>query len=191
VGEVLRRRPEGAGEHWHDRQAAGPGFPEQREGAVVNGAPISPRADRVRYEEARADLRQHYEATGSRDLCEADYRLAHLDEFFGGRRIASIGPADITAYVVKRQSEKAANGTIRRELGTLRRMLGLAYENIKLLRLPVIRKPKEGPPREGFFKRDQYLQEATQRLTGTFSGTFSPSAGKPATQVAIIKGTGG
>jgi integrase len=58
--------------------------------------------------------------------------------------------------VVKRQSEKAANGTIRRELGTLRRMLGLAYENNKLLRLPVIRKPKEGPPRGGFFERDQY-----------------------------------
>jgi hypothetical protein len=73
------------------------------------------------------------------------------------RRIAAIGPADITAYVVKRQAEKAANGTIRRELSTLSRMLRLAYENGKLLRLPVIRKPKERAPREGFFEHRQYV----------------------------------
>ena len=52
--------------------------------------------------------------------------------------------------------EGAANGTIRRELAPLSRMLRLAYENGKLLRLPVIRKPKDGVPREGFFERDEY-----------------------------------
>src|SRR5438067_1230194 len=35
-------------------------------------------------------------------------------------------------------------------------MLRLAYENGKLLRLPVIRKPKENGPRQGFFEREQY-----------------------------------
>ena len=35
-------------------------------------------------------------------------------------------------------------------------MLALAYEHGKLFRLPVIHKPKEGPPREGFFEWTQY-----------------------------------
>lgn len=36
-------------------------------------------------------------------------------------------------------------------------MLRIAYENRKLLRLPVIRKLKEAAPREGFFERKQFL----------------------------------
>src|SRR4029450_4873502 len=35
-----------------------------REGRVANGEPMLPRADRVRYQEAAADLRQHYATTG-------------------------------------------------------------------------------------------------------------------------------
>ena len=36
-------------------------------------------------------------------------------------------------------------------------MLKIAYENGKLLRLPVIRKLKEAAPRQGFFEREQFL----------------------------------
>ena len=50
--------------------------------------------------------------------------------------------------MVKRQGEKASNATINRELAVLKRMLRLAYENGKLLRLPVIRKLKESAPRK-------------------------------------------
>jgi integrase len=132
-------------------------FLQEREGRVATGQPVLPRADKVRYEEAKADLRQHYQTTGERDLVEADYRFAHLDQVFAQRRLTSIGPSETTAYTAKRQGEGAANGTIRRELSTLSRMLRLAYENGKLFRLPVIRKPKEGAPREGFFERAQYL----------------------------------
>jgi hypothetical protein len=57
-------------------------FLKKREGAVANGQPILPRADRVRYEESAADLRAHYTTTGSRDMDEAEKRLAHLDDFF-------------------------------------------------------------------------------------------------------------
>jgi hypothetical protein len=42
-------------------------FLKRREGAVVNGAPIPPRADRIRYEEIADDLRVYYETTGKRD----------------------------------------------------------------------------------------------------------------------------
>jgi integrase len=131
-------------------------FLREREGRVAIGQPILRRTERIGYEEAAQDLRQHYQTTGSRNLGEAGHRLKHLDAFFVGRRIAAIGPADITTYATTRQSEGASNGTINRELAVLHKMMRLAYENNKLLRLPVIRKLKESAPRQGFFEREQF-----------------------------------
>ena len=136
-------------------------FLKVREGRVATGQPVLPRADRVRYDEAATDLRQHYEATGARNLTEAGWRLAHLGAFFAGWRLVAIGPQDATDYMVKRQGERAANGTINRELAVLNRMLRLAYENGKLLRLPVLRQLKEAAPRQGFFEPEQF--EAVRR----------------------------
>ena len=42
------------------------------------------------------------------------------------------------------------------ELAVLGRMLRLAFENGKLFRLPLIRKPKAAPAREGFFEQAQF-----------------------------------
>src|SRR2546425_905082 len=132
-------------------------FLREREGRVAIGQPSLPRADRIRYEEIAADLNRHYEATGTRDLKEYARRVKHLDRFFAARRVVALGQPDADAYIVKRHAEGAVGATIRRELGTLTRMLRLAYENGKLMRLPVIHKPKEGAPHEGFFERDQYV----------------------------------
>jgi integrase len=129
---------------------------KEREGRVAIGQPILRRVDHISYEEAAQDLRQHYQTTGSRDLEEAEHRLGHLDAFFAGKRIVAISPADITAYVATRQGERASNGTINRELAVLNKMLRLAYENNKLLRLPVVRKLKEKAPRQAFFEREQF-----------------------------------
>lgn len=153
-------------------------FLKEREGRVATGQPILKRADLVPYEEVANDLRQHYEATGSRDSAEAEFRLTHLDQFFCNRRVASIGQAEITGYVVQRQRKGAANGTLNRELATLSRMLRLAYENGKLLRLPVIRKLKESDPRQGFFEREQF--EAVRR--------YVPEFVKPVVTFAYITG---
>ena len=87
---------------------------------------------------------------------EAEDRLKHLDAFFAGKYIATIGSADITTYVAKRQGEGASNSTINRDLAVLNRMMRLAYEHNKLLRPPVIHKLKEGAPRQGFFEREQF-----------------------------------
>jgi integrase len=134
---------------------------KKREGAAATGQPILPRVDRIRYEEVAADLRTHYETTGCRDLDEADGRLAPLKAFFAGYRVARIGPADAARYAAQRQATGRSNATINRELAVLIRMLRLAYEHGKLLRLPVIRKLKESGPRQGFFEREQY--EAVRR----------------------------
>jgi integrase len=131
-------------------------FLKEREGRVATGAPILPRADRIRYDELAKDLRDYYTATGKRDVKEAETRLRHLDRFFGQQRAAAIAPAVITTYVRKRQADGAANATVNRELATLSRMLRLGYRNGKVLRLPPIEKLKEAAPREGFFERDQW-----------------------------------
>lgn len=132
-------------------------FLKIREGRATAGMPLLPRVDRIRYDEIAADLREHYRTTGSRDVVEAEKRFKHLDGFFRGMRVAGIGGAEATAYVAQRQRQEAANGTVNRELAVLTKMLRLAYENRKLLRLPVIRKLKEGAPREGFFEKDAFL----------------------------------
>ena len=136
-------------------------FLKEREGRVATGQPILPRADRIRYEDAAQDLRRHYEATGSRDLAEYARRVAHLSAFFTGRRLAALGQAEVDAYVLHRLGEGVVGSTIRRELGTLTKMLRLAFRNGKLLRLPMLDKPKDGAPREGFFEREPY--EAVRR----------------------------
>jgi len=127
-----------------------------REGRVALGQPVLPRVDRIKYEEIRADLERHYEAHGTRDLAEFRRRAVHLDRLFAGRRVAQIGPADVDAYVVARQAMGMKPGTVRRELSTLVTMLRLAYQRGKLLRLPTVHKPKDGPAREGFFEAEQY-----------------------------------
>ena len=96
---------------------------DTRRGQRASGAPVQPRLDRVTYAEAAAALRTHYGVTGSRDLAEAELRLAHLDKFFLGYRLAAITTASCEAYAGTRQGQGAANGTINRELAVLGRML--------------------------------------------------------------------
>ena len=139
-----------------DKDSEARRFLNERVGRVATGQPILPRTDRVLYDEAARDLREHYRATGRRNLEEAEHRLAHLDRFFTNRRLTAVGPALATQYILLRQAEPAANGTINRELGVLGRMLRLAYRNGKLLRLPVLDKLQEARPRAGFFERAQF-----------------------------------
>lgn len=136
-------------------------FLDGRKGRVATGQPILPRADRIRYEEAAEDLRKHYETTGERGTKEAARRFAHLKGFFQGRRLAALSGADVTAYVERRQAEKASNGTINRELGVLGKLLRLAYRHNKLARVPAFSCLKEAAPRQGFFEREQF--EAVRR----------------------------
>jgi len=63
-----------------------------------------------------------------------------------------IGPAEIARYMEERRTHEAANGTINRELAVLGRMLRLAYENGKLVRMPVIRKLSEGISTAGLLR---------------------------------------
>src|SRR5215468_2295518 len=85
-------------------------FQKQREGRVATGLPVLPRVDHIRVEEVEADLKQHYEATGSRDLKEYTRRVRHLALAFRGRRVANIGQVELDHYVVARSGRGAKSG---------------------------------------------------------------------------------
>jgi integrase len=131
---------------------------KERKGRAAMGQPVLPRADRVRYVEIAADLRNYYATTGKRGLVESECRFKHLDKFFSGYRAVGIDRPTITRYVQHRQQQGASAGTVNRELGILGRMLNLAVENGRLLRVPALRglKPTEAAPRQGFFEREQF-----------------------------------
>lgn len=142
-------------------------FLKAKLGRVATGQPILHRVDRRRWKEAADDMRVHYRTTGSRDLNEAEWRLKLLDAFFGGWRLVDIKSAVITKYVASRQGQLTqygrppANGTINNELAILNRVLRLAYENDKLLRLPIIRMLKAAAPQQGLCEHERY--EAIRR----------------------------
>jgi len=93
------------------------------------------RADRVRFEEAEEDLRKHYGATGTRDLDEYTRRVAHLTRHFTGVGISTIGQPEVDRYVAKRTTDGVRGSTVRRELGTLTKLLRLSFRNGKLMRV--------------------------------------------------------
>jgi hypothetical protein len=136
---------------------------KEREGRVVTGQPILPRADKVTFEQVVEDLLAYYTTTGTRELAEAEGRLRHLRAHFAGWRVVAIDRGAITTYISTRQEAGAANGTINRELGVLGRALRLAARNGKRVRVPGFGdlKPKEAAARQGFFEDQQY--EAVRR----------------------------
>jgi hypothetical protein len=128
-----------------------------RRGAAQRGESVLPRVDRVRWEEAQADLIAYYEATGKRDVVEAKVRTAHLGLYFAGWRIARIDTPAIHGYVIHRKQQGAAAATINRELATLSKGLRVAHQNRKLAgQPPRIEKLQENNIRQGFFEREQF-----------------------------------
>src|SRR3989442_2112203 len=111
-------------------------FLKLREGAAATGAPISPRADRIRVEELLEDLRHDYRVNEKRSAERLEFSLARLLPVFGARRAHQVGPADVRAYVTTRLDAGASNGTINRELAALRRAYTLGVDGQKIQRAP-------------------------------------------------------
>jgi integrase len=115
---------------------------------------VSPKTERVRYEELAADLLNHYKKDGSIYVPAEP----HLRKFFAGWRAVDITADKLREFVRKRQEEGASNGTINRSLAALRQMFILAVEARKIRRadVPVIKLLEERNVRIGFVDDEQY-----------------------------------
>jgi integrase len=139
-----------------------------QEGDIAKGLPISAKINRLRFDAAAADLETEYRVNRRRSADELARRIRlHLTPFFGGRRMASITPADVRAYIAHRQEQgviawkgtrkgtriaDVSDAEINRELGTLKRIFSLAVQSEKLLRRPHIALLEERNTRSGFFE---------------------------------------
>ena len=128
-----------------------------REGDVAKGVPVTAKIGRVRFEEAANDLLTDYKVNNKRTLVNLKRRVNEmLTPFFRGRRLATIGTADVRAYVAHRQ--KARRRERHHQPGTrdLKRMFTLAMQAGKLLQRPHIPMLTEDNVRKGFFERAQF-----------------------------------
>ncbi len=101
----------------------------------------------------------------------ADYRInqktvawaervweVHLKPFFGGMLAKNVGTDTLARYIEARRKEKAANGTINREMSLLRRAFTLAYESQprKVAHPLRYHRLAESKPRQGFVEQKQF-----------------------------------
>src|SRR5262249_28891620 len=125
-----------------------------KEGEISKGVPVSPKAGKLTFADARRDFENDYSVNNRKALEHAKRRLRlALEPAFSGRRMADISTPDVRAYIAARQAEGAANATINRELAILKRMYTLAMQAGKLLHRPHIPMLKERNARQGFFER--------------------------------------
>lgn len=151
---------------------------KQREGAVADGKPVIPRAGRMRFDEAAADVVNDYRINGKRsiDCVERRIRL-HLAPVFGGRRMMEISTVTIRTFIAGRQAATtrpdgtvipgASNAEINRELAILKRAFSLAIKAGTLSAKPYVPMLAENNVRAGFFEREQY-EAVLRRLPPTW-----------------------
>jgi integrase len=132
---------------------------KDREGKVVNGVPLTAKVGKLRFDEAGEDLLNDYRINGKRSLRTIALRInKHLTPAFRGRRMTTIGTADVRTFTARRQAAGASNGSINRDLTALKRMFNLAVQAGKLVSKPYIPLLHEHNVRQGFFEPEQFTR---------------------------------
>jgi len=130
---------------------------KQREGAVAGGTVITPQMVRLTFSDAAQDVLNEYKANGRRSVEHVQrYLRLHLLPFFARRRMSAITAVDVRRYIMMRQSQRASNATVNRELAVLRRAFSLAVAAGSLTARPHIPMLREDNVRKGFFEEAQF-----------------------------------
>jgi integrase len=141
-------------------------FLKKREGEAADKGPIYVTSRKVTFADLARDEVNDYKINERDTTKDLQTRLdLHILPFFGKSRANNIRPADITAYVVERQTAGAENGTINRELTAIKRAFSLGLQSGKIASAPYIKMLKENNVRQGFFERDQ-LEAVLKKLEG-------------------------
>ncbi len=132
---------------------------KRREGEVVEGRFRGVQVERTRYEDLVAGMLSDYRTNKRKTLTRLQEHIAHLNTVFKDFKAADISSGAIRRYVEKRQGEKAANGTINRELSTLKRMFSIAAKETppKVGQVPQIPMLEERNIRSGFLEHEDFL----------------------------------
>jgi len=127
-----------------------------REGRIAAGEPVSAAMGRLTFDVAAQAVITDYKVNGKKSLAVLERRITkHLTPWFGGRRMTDVTPDFVQAYVLHRQVQRASNGSINRELTTLKRAFSLAVRHNKLTTRPCIDLLDEDNVRQGFFEPEQ------------------------------------
>ncbi|MDA2937545.1 site-specific integrase [Acidobacteria bacterium AH-259-A15] len=128
-----------------------------REGDITRGIPVTPRINRILFDELAQGVVDDYHANEQKTANEVERRLRlHLLPYFGGVRAVFITPADIRQFSLIRKKEGAANATIDRELAIIKRAFNLGAKDGKVMVKPYVPMMKENNVRSGFFERHQF-----------------------------------
>jgi integrase len=137
-------------------EAAAVNLLKQKIRDVGNGKPVGPDVDKTTMGELAKILTDEYKANGRRASVIVS-PLAHLTEYFGEhQRVIDITSDRVTAYIAKRQEQKAANGTINRSLAALKRAFVLAQRAGKVTGRPHIAMLEENNARSGFLSHAEF-----------------------------------
>lgn len=129
---------------------------KQREGEAAKGKPVVGGERKVTFADLAKLEINDYKTNNYSTLDDLEIRLnKHVLPFFGHLKATKIGPADIKQFIVRRQEEGAANGTINRELTAVIRAFSLGVECRLISYAPKVDTLREDNVRKGFFEREQ------------------------------------
>ncbi len=132
---------------------------QQREYETSTGMHQGPQVDRTRFEDLVEGIKTDYAMNKRKSSRRLNDHIGHLSASFRHMRATHITTDRIRAYFAKRQAEGAANGTINRELGCLKRMFRIAHQQTppQVSRVPYIPMQEERNIRSGFFEHEDFL----------------------------------
>ena len=133
---------------------------KKREGEISEGKLPGIYFDKVKFDALAEDLLRDYRINEKKSLERVQISLNHLEGHFEGFRVTQITSTSINKYIDNRLAEKAANGTINRELSALKRMLNLGARQTppKVDRVPYIEMLEEDNVRKGFLEYRDFLR---------------------------------
>jgi hypothetical protein len=130
---------------------------KQKEGAIADGRPVAPRADKLTFDAAVEDVKNDYRLNGRKSLDNLKRRITlHLMKFFGGRKMVEITTSDCRAYASERLNAGASAASVNRELAIVKRAVSLAVKGGTLFAHPHIEMLRENNVRQGFFEVGQF-----------------------------------
>src|SRR5216683_66033 len=128
-------------------------------GKLAEGTFVEPRIERMRVEELMGPFFRQQLVNGSKDSICAERRWKrHLEPFFGGRLVRTVGTDDLNQYVDQRLRQGARPATVNREIAVLRGAFRLGAKSTppRVQTLPAFPSLQERNIRTGFVEDAEF-----------------------------------